>query len=376
MNRFTDFYNGNSTNAYELLGCHKVGENLYHFAVWAPNAKDVSVVGDFNNWLVNHDRLQLEDGIWQITVEAREGDCYKFAITTQNGNVLYKADPYARCAEVRPKTASIVYNPQPFAWSDGDWIAKQTKKDVYTSPVNIYEVHAGSWRRHYDGRMYSYRDLAKYLVPYVKKMGYTHVEFLPLAEHPLDASWGYQVTGFYAPTSRYGTPDDLRYLINQFHKAGIGVILDWVPAHFCKDAHGLIEFDGTCCYESADDFKKEHKSWGTRIFDYSRYEVQSFLVSNALYWLKEFHFDGLRVDAVASMLYLDYDRRDGEWRPNKWGGRKIWKPSTFCANFPARCLRRVPTHCLLRRNPPHFPKLRIPPTWADWVSTSNGTWAG
>lgn len=171
MNRFTDFYNGNSTNAYELLGCHKVGENLYHFAVWAPNAKDVSVVGDFNNWLVNHDRLQLEDGIWQITVEAREGDCYKFAITTQNGNVLYKADPYARYAEVRPKTASIVYNPQPFAWSDGDWIAKQTKKDVYTSPVNIYEVHAGSWRRHYDGRMYSYRDLAKYLGALRQKNG-------------------------------------------------------------------------------------------------------------------------------------------------------------------------------------------------------------
>ena len=360
MNRFTDFYNGNSTNAYERLGCHKVGENLYHFAVWAPNAKDVSVVGDFNNWLVNHDRLQLEDGIWQITVEAREGDCYKFAITTQNGNVLYKADPYARYAEVRPKTASIVYNPQPFAWSDGDWIAKQTKKDVYTSPVNIYEVHAGSWRRHYDGRMYSYRDLAKYLVPYVKKMGYTHVEFLPLAEHPLDASWGYQVTGFYAPTSRYGTPDDLRYLINQFHKAGIGVILDWVPAHFCKDAHGLIEFDGTCCYESADDFKKEHKSWGTRIFDYSRYEVQSFLVSNALYWLKEFHFDGLRVDAVASMLYLDYDRRDGEWRPNKWGGKENLEAIDFLRKLSCKVFEACPYALFVAEESTAFPKVTHP----------------
>ncbi|MBQ8433508.1 MAG: 1,4-alpha-glucan branching enzyme, partial [Clostridia bacterium] len=312
MNKFTNFYQGNETEAYKLLGCHKVDENTYHFAVWAPNAKSVCVIGDFNNWLVNHNKLELIDGIWQTTVEARSGDLYKFAITTQNGNILYKADPYARYSELRPGTASVIYDEE-YEWNDADWQAKMLKKDIYKSPVNIYEVHAGSWRRHYDGRLYSYRDLAKYLVPYVKKMGYTHVEFMPLTEHPFDGSWGYQVTGFFSPTSRYGTPNDLKYLIDKFHKAGIGVILDWVPAHFCKDAHGLMEFDGTCCYESADEFKKEHKSWGTRIFDYSRYEVQSFLISSALYWLKEFHFDGIRVDAVASMLYLDYDRRDGEW---------------------------------------------------------------
>ncbi|MCH5159632.1 MAG: 1,4-alpha-glucan branching protein GlgB [Clostridiales bacterium] len=360
-NRFSEFYKGQSVNAYELLGCHRVGENLYHFAVWAPNAKDVCVVGDFNNWLFNHNKLQLEDGIWQITVEAREGDCYKFAITTQTGAVLYKADPYARYSELRPKTASIIYDPQEaFEWTDEKWIEHQKKKDIYKSPVNIYEVHAGSWRKHFDGRLYSYRDLAKYLVPYVKKMGYTHVEFMPLMEHPFDGSWGYQVTGYYAPTSRYGTPDDLRYLVNAFHKAGIGVILDWVPAHFCKDAHGLMEFDGTCCYESADEFKKEHKSWGTRIFDYSRYEVQSFLISNALYWLKEFHFDGLRVDAVASMLYLDYDRKDGEWRPNKWGGKENLEAIEFFRNLSCKVFETCPYALFVAEESTAFPKVTHP----------------
>lgn len=360
-NKFTDFYNGNSTNAYELLGCHKVSDKQYHFAVWAPNAAEVSLIGDFNNWLVRHDKMTLIDGIWQITVEAQSGDCYKYAITTQSGSILYKADPYATYAEVRPNTASRIYDrDESFAWTDGKWIEKQTKKNVYKSPVNIYEVHAGSWRRHFDGRLYSYRDLAKYLVPYVKKMGYTHVEFMPLAEHPFDGSWGYQVTGFYAPTSRYGTPDDLRYLVNQFHKAGIGVILDWVPAHFCKDAHGLIEFDGTCCYESADEFKKEHKSWGTRIFDYSRYEVQSFLISNALYWLKEFHFDGLRVDAVASMLYLDYDRKDGEWRPNKFGGKENLEAIEFLRKLSCKVFETCPYALFVAEESTAFPKVTHP----------------
>ena len=359
--KFTEFYNGTCCNAYELLGCHKVSENLFHFAVWAPNAVSVCITGDFNNWLVNHDVMQLEDGIWQITLEARHGDCYKYAITTQSGNVLYKADPYAFYSELRPKTASVVYAPeQNFVWTDTEWTSKNATRDVYKTPVNIYEVHAGSWRRHYDGRMYSYRDLAKNLVPYAKKMGYTHVEFMPLAEHPLDASWGYQVTGFYSPTSRYGTPDDLKYMINQFHKAGIGVILDWVPAHFCKDAHGLIEFDGTCCYESADEFKKEHKSWGTRIFDYSRYEVQSFLVSNALYWLKEFHFDGLRVDAVASMLYLDYDRKEGEWRPNKWGGKENLEAIDFLRKLSCKVFETLPSALFVAEESTAFPKVTHP----------------
>ena len=361
MSQFTEFYNGDSANAYELLGCHRVSDGLYRFAVWAPNAKDVCVVGDFNNWLVHHDKLTLIDGIWQTELEARDGDCYKYAVTTQSGTILYKADPYARYAEVRPETASRIFDPSdPFVFTDEKWVEKQKKKNIYKSPVSIYEVHAGSWRRHYDGRMYSYRDLAKYLVPYVKKAGYTHVEFMPLAEHPLDASWGYQVTGFYAPTSRFGTPDDLKYLINQFHKAGIGVILDWVPAHFCKDAHGLIEFDGTCCYESSDEFRKEHKSWGTRIFDYSRYEVQSFLVSNALYWLKEFHFDGLRVDAVASMLYLDYDRRDGQWRPNKWGGKENLEAIDFLRKLSCKVFEVCPYALFIAEESTAFPKVTHP----------------
>lgn len=360
-NKFTEFYNGNSVNAYELLGCHKVGDNLYHFALWAPNAAEVSLIGDFNNWLVRHDKMTLVDGIWQITVEAQNGDCYKYAITTQSGSVLYKADPYAFYAEVRPNTASRIYDKDgTFVWTDGKWIEKQTKKNVYKSPVNIYEVHAGSWRRHFDGRLYTYRDLAKYLVPYVKKMGYTHVEFMPLTEHPFDGSWGYQVTGFYAPTSRYGTPDDLRYLVNQFHKAGIGVILDWVPSHFCKDAHGLIEFDGTCCYESADEFKKEHKGWGTRIFDYSRYEVQSFLISNAMYWLKEFHFDGLRVDAVASMLYLDYDRGEGQWRPNKFGGKENLEAIDFLRKLSCKVFETCPYALFVAEESTAFPKVTHP----------------
>ena len=359
MNKFTNFYQGNETEAYKLLGCHKVAENTYHFAVWAPNAKSVCVIGDFNNWLVNHNKLELVDGIWQTTVEARSGDLYKFAITTQNGNILYKADPYARYSELRPGTASVIYDEE-YEWNDADWQAKMLKKDIYKSPINIYEVHAGSWRRHYDGSLYSYRDLAKYLVPYVKKMGYTHVEFMPLTEHPFDGSWGYQVTGFFSPTSRYGTPNDLKYLIDKFHKAGIGVILDWVPAHFCKDAHGLMEFDGSCCYESADEFKKEHKSWGTRIFDYSRYEVQSFLVSSALYWLKEFHFDGIRVDAVASMLYLDYDRRDGEWAPNKFGGNQHLEAIDFLRKLSCNVFQACPYALFVAEESTAFPKVTHP----------------
>ncbi len=361
MSRYTRFYNGEENCAYQLLGCHHAGDGLYRFAVWAPNATAVSVVGDFNNWLVNHDQMERVDGIWEATIEAKHGDCYKYAVTTQSGTVLYKADPYGTFAQLRPDTASVIYDPaDKFVWSDESWTSKQLKRDVYKSAVNIYEVHAGSWRRHYDGRLYTYRDLAEYLVPYVKKMGYTHIEFMPLAEHPLDASWGYQITGFYAPTSRYGTPDDLRYLVNACHEAGIGVLLDWVPAHFCKDAQGLIEFDGTCCYESADETKKEHKSWGTRIFDYSRYEVQSFLVSNALYWLKEFHFDGLRVDAVASMLYLDYDRKDGEWHPNKFGGKENLEAIELLQKLSCNVFEACPYALFVAEESTAFPKVTHP----------------
>ncbi|MCM1043502.1 MAG: 1,4-alpha-glucan branching protein GlgB [Corallococcus sp.] len=359
-NKFAEFYKGDETRAYELLGCHKTPQG-YTFAVWAPNAYKVSVVGDFNNWLVNHDSLEPQDGIWQITLDnVKEGDCYKFAITTQEGNILYKADPYAVYSELRPRTASVVCCEDEYTWNDEKWLLKQSKTDIYKSPVNIYEVHAGSWRKHADGSLYTYRDLAKYLVPYVKKMGYTHVEFMPLAEHPFDGSWGYQITGFYSPTSRYGKPSDLKYLIDCFHKNGIGVLLDWVPAHFCKDAQGLADFDGTCCYESADETKKEHKSWGTRIFDYSRYEVQSFLISNAMYYLREFHFDGLRVDAVASMLYLDYDRKEGEWHPNKWGGKENLEAIEFLQKLSVAIFAEKPNCLFVAEESTAFPKVTYP----------------
>ncbi len=357
---YTEFYQGKCTDAYNILGCHKHGDK-YHFAVWAPNAKNVSVVGDFNNWLVNHNNMQLVDGIWQIELESvAEGDCYKYAVTTSSGNIKYKADPYGTSSEVRPRTASVVDTQSAHTWSDDKWIAKQKKSTVYASPVNVYEVHAGSWRRHLDGSLYSYRDLAEHLVPYVKKMGYTHIEFMPLSEHPFDGSWGYQVTGMFAPTSRYGSADDLRYLINKCHTSGIGVLLDWVPAHFCKDEHGLAQFDGTCCYESGDPFKQEHKSWGTCIFDYSRYEVQSFLVSSAMYWLREFHFDGLRVDAVASMLYLDYDREEGEWAPNIYGGKENLEAIALFQKLSYHIFEEFPSSLFIAEESTAFPKVTHP----------------
>ncbi|MEG2014595.1 MAG: 1,4-alpha-glucan branching protein GlgB, partial [Clostridia bacterium] len=319
---YTEFYEGNSINAYEILGCHKVSDK-YKFTVWAPNAKSVSVVGDFNNWDKTASPMHFEEGIWTSEeLPLKEGDIYKYAITSTSGNTVLMSDPYGRLSEVRPNTASVICCDDNFVWTDDAWLKKLAKSDVYSSPVNIYEVHVGSWRRHADGSLCNYKELADSLVPYIKDMGYTHIELMPISEHPFDGSWGYQVTGFFAPTSRYGAPDDLRYLVNLCHLNGIGIILDWVPAHFCKDEQGLIDFDGTHCYESSDPTKMEHASWGTRIFDFGRFEVQSFLVSNAIYWLKEFHFDGLRVDAVASMLYLDYDRKDGEWHTNLCGGKE------------------------------------------------------
>ncbi len=357
---YAEFYQGKCTDAYKILGCHKNG-NKYHFAVWAPNAKNVSVVGDFNNWLVDHNNLQLIDGIWQIELDSvAEGDCYKYAITSTNGTIKYKADPYATSAELRPKTASVVNTQSVHTWSDEKWIAKQKKTSVYSSPINVYEVHAGSWRRHFDGRLYSYRDLAEHLIPYVKKMGYTHIEFMPLSEHPFDGSWGYQVTGMFAPTSRYGSADDLRYLINKCHTSGIGVLLDWVPAHFCKDEHGLMRFDGTCCYESSDPQRQEHKSWGTCIFDYGRYEVQSFLVSSAMYWLREFHFDGLRVDAVASMLYLDYDKSAGEWTPNIYGGKENLEAISLLQKLSYHIFDEYPQALFVAEESTAFPKVTHP----------------
>lgn len=331
------FAQGNHHEIYKKLGAHLLtmdGVSGVAFAVWAPNAKRVSVVGNFNNWdgRINVMRKHISCGLWDIFIpNLKEGEYYKFEIKTQNDYILSKSDPMATYAEVRPKNASIVFDINNYRWDDGEWMEARKNTNTYDRPMSIYEVHLGSWRRKGDGgtEFLTYREFADYLVPYVSNMGFTHVEFMPLCEHPLDASWGYQITGLFAPTSRFGNPDDFRYMIDKFHQAGIGVIMDWVPAHFPKDAHGLAEFDGTCLYEHADPRKGEQKDWGTKIYNFGRTEVCNFLCVSALYWLKEFHIDGLRVDAVASMLYLDYSRKDGEWIPNVYGGNENLEAIAF-----------------------------------------------
>ena len=326
------FGEGTHYNIYEKLGAHpgkKGRKKGIYFDVWAPNASNVWVIGSFNDWdetATPMERLE-PNGIYEAFVpEAKMGDMYKYLIETSEGEYLYKADPYANYAELRPGTASRIADISELKWTDDVWMEQRAKQtDVYEQPLSIYEVHPGSWMRHPDGTedgFYTYRELAKALTDYVKEMGYTHVELMGISEYPFDGSWGYQVTGYYAPTSRYGTPEDFAYLINYLHRHKIGVILDWVPAHFPKDAHGLAEFDGSCLYEYADSRKGEHPDWGTKIFDYSKNEVKNFLIGSALMWIEKYHIDGLRVDAVASMLYLDYGKEDGQWVPNKYGENK------------------------------------------------------
>lgn len=318
------FHSGKNYKAYEFFGCHKIKDDRYIFRVWAPHAVSVSVVGDFNGWNESENVMaQISPGVWEAEIDnAHVFDCYKYAIQTKSGNTNMKADPYAFHSETRPGTASKVYGDINYRWSDKSWYEKTKTGSILEKPVNIYEIHFGSWKQHENGDFLSYRQMAEELVPYVSNMGYTHIEMMPIMEYPFDGSWGYQVTGYFSPTSRYGTPEDLMYFVETCHKAGIGVILDWVPAHFPKDAYGLYEFDGECTYEYSDLKKGEHKEWGTRVFDYGKNEVKSFLISSAMYWVDKFHFDGIRVDAVASMLYLDYGRNDGEWTPNKYGGRE------------------------------------------------------
>ena len=325
------FGNGTHYEIYEKLGAHPVnykGKDGMYFAVWAPHAEAVSVVGDFNGWDPDANPMTvLEDsGIYETFVPSLSvGELYKFAITTKTGKVLFKADPYAFSAEYRPGTASVTADISHFKWTDAKWMEKRQKTEPTKSPMSIYEVHLGSWkkknREKKDG-YYTYIEAAHELADYVKEMGYTHVELMGIAEHPYDGSWGYQVTGYYAPTSRYGTPEEFMYFVNYLHKKGIGVIRDWVPAHFPRDAHGLADFDGQALYEYADPRKGEHPDWGTKVFDYGKHEVSNFLIANAIYWVEKFHVDGLRVDAVASMLYLDYGRQNGSWVPNKYGGNE------------------------------------------------------
>ena len=325
------FGEGRHYQLYHKLGAHPYtyrGQDGYYFAVWAPHAATVSLVGDFNAW--NPDATPMkpiaDSGIYELFVPGLGvGQLYKFAITTHTGTILFKADPYAFSAEYRPGTASVTADIRGFKWNDSKWMESRAGTDPVKAPISIYEVHLGSWKKknrpEKDG-YYTYMEAAHELADYVLEMGYTHVELMGIAEHPYDGSWGYQVTGYFAPTSRYGTPAEFMYFVNYLHKKGIGVILDWVPAHFPKDAHGLADFDGQALYEYADPRKGEHPDWGTKVFDYAKNEVSNFLIANALYWLDEYHIDGLRVDAVASMLYLDYGRQDGQWVPNKYGDNK------------------------------------------------------
>lgn len=321
---------GDHHKIYEKFGAHPKTVNGVagiYFAVWAPNARNVSVVGDFNQWHGGKHQMRVlgSSGIWELFIpDIGPGDAYKYEIKDQMGNIFLKADPYGFQHEMRPKTASVITDLGRYQWNDHEWLEMRRQVDILKKPVAIYEVHLGSWKRvmEENNRFLSYREMADELVDYVKTMGFTHIELLPVAEHPLDASWGYQVTGYFAPTSRYGTPEDFMYFVDHCHQNDIGVILDWVPAHFPRDAHGLAFFDGTHLYEHADPRKGEHKDWGTLIFNYGRNEVRNFLIANALFWFDKYHIDGIRVDAVASMLYLDYSRKEGEWVPNRYGGRE------------------------------------------------------
>lgn len=345
------FGQGTHYEIYNKMGAHvgvKDGKEGVYFAAWAPAAREVYVIGEFNNWnAYGYDMKKISDGgIYDLFIPgAKAGDMYKFLIISQSGEALYKADPYANQAQLRPETASIVADLSGYEWKDSEWVEKKKTENHLKAPLSIYECHLGSWKKKDDGTedgFYTYRELAPELAKYVSDMGYTHIELMGIAEYPYDGSWGYQVTGYYAPTARYGTPKDFMYFVDYMHEKGIGVILDWVPAHFPKDAHGLANFDGSCVYEYADPRKGEHPDWGTKVFDYSKNEVANFLIANGMFWVDKFHIDGLRVDAVASMLYLDYGRTEGNWVPNKYGDNGNLEAISFLKHFNSMLKKRFP----------------------------------
>lgn len=361
------YHQGTNFYAYQMLGAHFVvedGVEGVRFAVWAPHAKAISVVGDFNNWDYNENPMQrISDGeIWVTFIpNLQQGEIYKYSIEPFNGGERFlKADPYAFYAEKKPKTASRVYDLRGYEWHDEKWQKKQQQEASYDKPMLIYEVHLGSWRRDAEGNYLTYREAAKQLISYVKEMNYTHIEFMPLCEHPFDGSWGYQATGYYAVTSRYGEPKDFMYLVDLAHQNGIAVIMDWVPGHFCNDAHGLRRFDGETLYESDNEKRRENWQWGTTNFDYGRREVHSFLISNALFWLNEYHIDGLRIDAVANMLYLNYGREEGQWEPNKYGDTGNLEAMELIKNLNEAIFKYHPNALMMAEESTSWPMISRP----------------
>lgn len=361
------FHNGENFKSYRFLGAHKLKRDKINgtvFRVWVPNAKTVSVIGDFNDWDKNKNVMSKIDpqGVFECFVpkEIPNFSMYKFLITTNNNDELIKIDPYAYHFEEGCKKASKIFDIDNFHWTDGNWIKKKKNAGVFDIPLNIYEVHLGSFKKYKDGNNFSYAKLADELIDYVKNMGYTHIEILPVCEFPYDGSWGYQVTGYFAPTSRFGSPKDFMNFINKCHNENIGVIMDWVPAHFPKDAHGLFKYDGTACYEYSDYQKGEHKEWGTVVFDYSKNEVVSFLVSSVMFWLEKYHIDGIRVDAVASMLYLDYNRKNGEWIPNQYGGRENIEAAAFLKELNKAVFLEFPNTLMIAEESTTWPLVTKP----------------